>query len=41
MKEVLQKMTEGAALTRDEACSLLVGITEEQYNEHQIAALLM
>ncbi len=41
MKEYLMKMVEGQTLTRQEAHDVLVGITQEKYNDCQIAALLM
>lgn len=41
MKEYLMKMVEGQTLTRQETHDLLVGITQEKYNDCQIAALLM
>lgn len=41
MKEYLMKMVDGQTLTRQETHDLLVGITQEKYNDCQIAALLM
>ena len=41
MKEYLMKMVEGQTLTRQETHDILVGITQEKYNDCQIAALLM
>lgn len=41
MKEYLMKMVDGQTLTRQETHDVLVGITQEKYNDCQIAALLM
>lgn len=41
MKKTLTALVEGRTLSREEAHDVLVGITRQQYNEHQIAALLM
>ena len=41
MKEYLLKLTDGETLTRQETHDILVGITEEKYNNCQIASLLM
>lgn len=41
MKQYLTKLIEGQMLTREETHDILLGITQEKYNEHQIAALLM
>lgn len=41
MKEYLMKMVDGQTLTRQETHDILVGITQEKYNDCQIAALLM
>lgn len=41
MKQYLNKLIAGETLTRQEAHDILIGITEQRYNEHQIAALLM
>ena len=41
MKQYLTKLIEGATLTREDTHAIMLGITEQNYNEHQIAALLM
>lgn len=41
MKEYLQKLVEGVSLTRQETHDIMLGITQEKYNDCQIAALLM
>lgn len=41
MKIYLTKLIEGQILTREETHSIMLGITQEKYNECQIAALLM
>lgn len=41
MKEILSALVEGHTLSRQEAHDVLLGITRQQCNEHQIAALLM
>lgn len=41
MKQYLLKLAEGATLTREETHEIMLNITREQYNEQQIAALLM
>ena len=41
MKEYLLKLIDGETLTRQETRDILVGITEEKYNDCQIASLLM
>ena len=41
MKEYLLKLIDGETLTRQETHDILVGITEEKYNNCQIASLLM
>ena len=41
MKTILSALIAGRTLSREEAHDVLVGITRQQYNEHQIAALLM
>ncbi len=41
MKEYLNKLIDGATLTRDETHEIMLGITQEKYPEAQIAALLM
>lgn len=41
MKKYLSKLIDGATLSREETHEILLGITREEYNEHQIAALLM
>ena len=41
MKEYLLKLIDGETLTRQETHDILVGITEEKYNDCQIASLLM
>lgn len=41
MKAILSALVQGRTLSRQEAHDVLVGITREQYNDHQIAALLM
>lgn len=41
MKKILSALVEGHTLSREEAREVLVGITQGQCNEHQIAALLM
>ena len=41
MKEYLLKLIDGETLTRQETRDILVGITEEKYNNCQIASLLM
>lgn len=41
MKQYLLKLIDGQTLTRQEAHDILIGITEEKYNDCQIASLLM
>ena len=41
MKEYLMKLAEGQTLTRQEAHDILTGITCQEYNDCQIASLLM
>ena len=41
MKKFLSQLIEGATLTREDTHAIMLGITEQKYNEHQIAALLM
>ena len=41
MKAYLNKLIEGALLTREETHEIMLGITEQKYNDCQIAALLM
>ena len=41
MKEYLMKLVEGQTLTRQETHDIMIGITEEKYNDCQIATLLM
>ena len=40
MKAILEKLFNHEALTRDEAKSLLINVTEGKYNDNQVAALL-
>ena len=41
MKQYLLKLIDGATLSREETRTIMLNITHEQYNEQQIAALLM
>lgn len=41
MKQYLQKLVKGQTLSRQETHDILVGITQEKFNECQIASLLM
>lgn len=41
MKEYLLKLVEGAPLSREDTHSIMLDITQEKYNDAQIAALLM
>lgn len=41
MKQYLSKLIEGSTLSREESHDIMVGITDQKYNEYQIAALLM
>lgn len=41
MKQILNKLIEGAILTREETHEVMLGITQEKFNDCQIAALLM
>ena len=41
MKHYLQKLLDGLTLSRQESYEIMLGITQEKYNEAQIAALLM
>ena len=41
MKRYLLKLIEGATLSREETHDIMLNMTKEQYNEQQIAALLM
>ncbi|MBR3514323.1 MAG: anthranilate phosphoribosyltransferase [Bacteroidaceae bacterium] len=41
MKHYLSALIEGRDLTREETRDIMLNLTREQYNEHQIAALLM
>jgi len=40
MKKIIQKLTAGEILTKDEAKETLLGITNEQYNDAQVTAFL-
>ena len=40
MKQILQKLIEHQTLTSDEAKEILLNITEEKYNEHQVSAFI-
>lgn len=41
MKAYLNKLLGGETLTRQETCEIMLGITQEKYNDCQISALLM
>ena len=41
MKQYLSQLIEGATLTREDTHAIMIGITEQKYNDQQIAALLM
>lgn len=41
MKQYLSQLIEGATLTREDTRTIMLGITEQKYNDYQIAALLM
>ena len=41
MKTYLNKLLGGETLTRNETCEIMLGITQEKYNDCQISALLM
>lgn len=41
MKQYLNRLIAGETLSREDTHTILLGITQEQYNESQIAALLM
>ena len=41
MKQYLNQLVEGESLSREQTHELMLGITREQYNDCQIAALLM
>ena len=41
MKKYLNNLLEGAVLTREDTHEIMLGITQEKYNDCQIAALLM
>ena len=41
MKKYLSQLIEGATLTREDTHNIMLGITEQKYNDYQIAALLM
>jgi len=41
MKQYLLKLIEGETLSQEDTHQIMLNITKEQYNEHQIAALLM
>ena len=41
MKQYLLKLIDGMTLTREDTHNIMLNIIKEQYNEHQIAALLM
>ena len=41
MKKYLSQLIEGATLTREDTRTIMLGITEQKYNDYQIAALLM
>lgn len=41
MKHILASLIEGKDLSREQTHNVMVNITEQKYNEHQIAALLM
>lgn len=41
MKEYLLRLIEGATLSREDTHNIMLGIVRQEYNEHQIAAMLM
>ncbi len=41
MKQYLATLIEGKELSREDTREIMVNITKEKYNEHQISALLM
>ena len=41
MKKYLSQLIEGATLTREDTRNIMLGITEQKFNDYQIAALLM
>ena len=41
MKQYLSQLIEGATLTREDTRAIMLGITEQKFNDYQIAALLM
>ncbi|MBO4839592.1 MAG: anthranilate phosphoribosyltransferase [Bacteroidaceae bacterium] len=41
MKKYLSQLIEGATLTREDTHNIMLGITEQKFNDYQIAALLM
>ena len=41
MKQYLNRLIEGAVLSREDTHAIMLGIVEQKYNENQIAALLM
>ncbi|MCR5535232.1 MAG: anthranilate phosphoribosyltransferase [Bacteroidaceae bacterium] len=41
MKKYLSQLIEGATLTREDTRTIMLDITEQKYNDYQIAALLM
>ena len=41
MKKYLSQLIEGATLTREDTRTIMLGITEQKFNDYQIAALLM
>ena len=41
MKSYLNKIIEGQLLTREETHLIMLGITQQKYNDCQIASLLM
>ena len=41
MKQYLNRLINGETLTREDTHEIMLGITREQYNDCQLAALLM
>ena len=41
MKQYLATLIEGKELSREDTHEIMVNITKQKYNEHQISALLM
>lgn len=41
VKDILSRILNQESFSREEMCQIMIAITEEQFNEHQIAALLM